>query len=104
MKKLFISISLSVFLISANVSAKEVPSAGEMFIDMSLVRPLAFTATVVGLGLFVVPGVMYFFMTNPKQTAKNSFYRLVGYPAQYTFTRPLGEFPGYMETREFAEE
>ncbi|MDX1961164.1 MAG: hypothetical protein SFU98_21525 [Leptospiraceae bacterium] len=101
--KLLIAILL-VLLSSGTIFSKEMPSAGEMFVDMLIVRPLGIVSTVGGIVLFVIPTPFYFFAPNPKISAKNSFYRFVGYPAQYTFVRPIGEFPGYMETREFVEE
>jgi hypothetical protein len=107
MKKISILLVLFLMIPSIQLSAKEVPTSADMILDMAVARPVGFTATVVGLGLFVIGAVpipFYLMTPNPKQAVKNSFYRFVGYPAQYTFSRSFGEFPGYLDSREFSEE
>lgn len=64
------------------------PSAGAMFIDATLVRPLMITTTLVGSALFVVSLPFSALGGNVGDAADN----LVVEPARSAFKRPLGEF------------
>ena len=64
------------------------PSAGAMFVDAILVRPLGLVATTVGTATYVVSLPFSIAGGNEKAARKN----LVQSPAGFTFNRPLGEF------------
>ena len=64
------------------------PSAIAMAADLIIVRPLSFVATILGTGLFVAQLPLSLIQwESPEAPAR----KLVVEPAQYTFTRPLGE-------------
>lgn len=66
----------------------DTPSAGAMAFDLVLVRPLGLVATVLGTGLFILQLPLSIVQGElPSDPAK----QLVVKPAQYTFTRPLGQ-------------
>ena len=72
---------------AANASAPhEEPSAAAMTFDLLIVRPLGLVTTVAGAGLFVL-SVSAIQGKSPLDAADT----LVVQPAQFTFTRPLGE-------------
>ena len=74
---------------AANASAPhEEPSAAAMPFDLLIVRPLGLVTTVAGAGLFVlsVP-----FSAIQGKSPLDAADTLVVQPAQFTFTRPLGE-------------
>lgn len=60
----------------------------DMLVDLLVMRPLGIVATAVGAVAFVV--ALPF--TIPSDSVDASARELVGKPAQYTFSRPLGEF------------
>ncbi len=62
--------------------------AGAMATDAVLVRPLGIVATVLGFGLFVVSVPFSALGGNTGE----AWQTLVVRPAQFTFTRPLGDF------------
>ncbi len=72
-------------------SSFEENSAEQMFIDFLLLRPLGIAATAVGTAMFIV--------SLPFSAAggnvKEAFCKMMAEPAQFTFTRPLGDLSGY---------
>lgn len=66
----------------------DTPSAGAMAIDAVLVRPMAFTSTVVGGALFVLTLPFSAIGGNVPEAGEKLFVD----PARMTFVRPLGEF------------
>ena len=72
---------------TSGVLIEDTPSAPAMAFDLVVVRPLSFVVTVLGAGLYV--------LQLPIAAAQMDFgtpaQKLVVEPAQYTFTRPLGE-------------
>lgn len=91
---------ISIVLSFSSVSAREVPSGGEMLLDIALARPLGLAGTCLGIGAWVVSLPF----TALSGTIIQSGKRLVAYPAKFTFTRGLGDFPGYMEPYEIVED
>ncbi|WP_244594485.1 hypothetical protein [Leptospira ryugenii] len=87
------SILLLFCSLSLPMQAREVPSGGEMLIDLAIARPVGFAGTVLGTGALLISTPF----TLLSGTWTQSMRRLVLYPAKFTFTRGLGEFPGYME-------
>src|SRR5512139_1199873 len=67
--------------------------AADMVVDVVLVRPLGLAATLVGAVLTVV--ALPF--TIPSGSVEASARELIVRPAEYTFTRPLGDFSGSSE-------
>lgn len=65
----------------------DTPSGGAMAFDLLIVRPVSLVATVVGTVLFVVSLPLTVIQGNVEDPAE----KLVGDPARYTFTRPLGQ-------------
>lgn len=63
------------------------PTAGEMYADGLIARPLSLVATAVGAVVFVV--TLPF--TLPSKSVDRAAKQLVAKPAQYTFKRPLGQ-------------
>ncbi len=63
------------------------PTAGEMLIDLSILRPLGLVGTALG----VVTYVIALPFTLPTKSAKKAGEKLVMNPVKYTFTRPLGQ-------------
>lgn len=63
------------------------PSAEAMVFDLFVMRPLGLVGTVAGAAIFVVSLPFDAIAWNFSDPAR----RLVGEPAQFTFTRPLGE-------------
>lgn len=101
MKKATLGFVLLFFLISQfSLSAKEVPSGGEIMIDALIARPLGLASVGLGLGLFVVSTPFSALSGTWTQSGK----RLVVYPLKFTFTRGLGDFPGYMEELELVQD
>jgi len=96
MKKIIISIVLSLMIISQFVSqALATPPkyrAGhepvEMMADGVLARPLGLISTVIGSTFFVIT-LPFTIPSNSVDAAKQ---QLIDYPAWFTFKRPLGEF------------
>lgn len=64
------------------------PPGEVILVDTFLVRPLSFAATIVGSVAFVVTLPVTLATKSVKKTART----LVVEPAEYTFTRPLGQF------------
>jgi hypothetical protein len=62
--------------------------ATDMVVDLVVVRPLGLAATVIGTVLTVV--ALPF--TIPSGSVESSARELIVKPAEYTFSRPLGEF------------
>lgn len=106
MKKIIlITILLSLFL-NFSLSAKEVPSSGEMIVEL-LARPIGFAALAVGTGIFLITvpfGLLNVASTGSWETVRNSGKRLVIAPALFTFARAVGDYPGYMEEIEIVKE
>ena len=67
--------------------ADNTPSAESMTADLFIVRPLSIAATAIGTGIFLV-GLPIELLTGD---VSGPARRLVGEPARFTFTRPLGE-------------
>jgi hypothetical protein len=65
--------------------AEEV-SGEDMILDLVLLRPLGFVATVLGAAAFVVSLPF----TIPLQQKNEAAQKMVVKPGKYTFTRPLG--------------
>jgi hypothetical protein len=59
-----------------------------MVVDVVVVRPLGLVATAIGTVLTVV--ALPF--TIPSGSVEKSAHELIVRPAEYTFTRPLGDF------------
>lgn len=89
---------LTVSLSTTSLSAKDLPTSGEMVIDLVLARPLGIVATVIGTSFFIIATPFTLLSGTWKQSGK----KLVLYPAKYTFTRGLGDFPE--EVEEIGEE
>jgi hypothetical protein len=87
-------------LCTFNLSAREVPSGGEMLLDILLARPVGLASTALGTAAWVVSSPFTLLSGTWKQSGK----RLVLYPAKFTFIRGLGDFPGYMEEYETVED
>lgn len=71
----------------ATVQIDDAPSGEQMGLDLLLVRPLSLVGTVLGIGVFVVSTPFCALAWNCVDPAR----RLVLEPAQYTFTRDLGD-------------
>lgn len=106
MKKNFaLIITISIFL-NLSLSAKEVPSSGEMIAEI-LVRPLGLLGLATGTTLFIVTlpfGVLNRVSTGSWDSVASSGRRLVIAPALFTFARGVGDYPGYMEEIELVKE
>ncbi|MBP7280149.1 MAG: hypothetical protein KBA66_01135 [Leptospiraceae bacterium] len=101
--KLTILISL---LLNLSLSAKEVPSSGEMIVEL-LVRPIGLGALVVGTGIFAITlpfGILNVAATGSLESIKSSGKRLIVAPLLFTFARGVGDYPGYMEEIEIVKE
>ncbi|MCB1178288.1 MAG: hypothetical protein KDK36_11955 [Leptospiraceae bacterium] len=103
MKRFAISI-LVVLLSFSSLQAKEVPSAGAMMFDAVAIRPLGVGSILVGSTIFFVALPFSFFAPSPLESLRQTSNRLVIYPVRFTFQRPIGDFPGYMEEIEYVEE
>jgi hypothetical protein len=64
------------------------PSGVAMAADLLIVRPLGLVATVLGTGLFVLQLPLSLIQGEPPNDAAR---KLVVEPAQFTFSRPLGD-------------
>lgn len=64
--------------------------ATDMVLDVVVMRPLGLAATLIGSVLTVV--ALPF--TIPSGSVESSAHELIVKPAEYTFTRPLGDFGG----------
>ena len=95
-KKFLVIFMISVFLIAPFASTalaeeyfeREEPSGAMMIFDFILVRPIGIVATVVG-SVFYVISLPFSLMGNNSDEAVQA---LVKDPANYTFSRPLGDF------------
>lgn len=104
-KKILLTLMLSLF-INFSISAKEVPSSGEMIAEL-LARPIGLAALGVGTSIFIVTipfGLLNVATTGSWETVRNSGKRLVLAPAFFTFARGVGDYPGYMEDVEIVKE
>lgn len=99
----FLVVILILFL-NMPVFSKEVPSSGAMFFDITLARPLGIASVGAGAVLFLVGAPFWLFTPNPAETIRQTGTRLVVYPIRFTFQRPIGDFPGYLEELEFVAE
>ncbi|MCZ8343400.1 MAG: hypothetical protein O9301_10240 [Leptospira sp.] len=99
-RTLSILLFVCLFWIQTSLSAREVPSGGEMLIDLLVARPMGLAGTVVGTAAFIVASPFTLLSGTFIQSGK----RLVVYPARFTFTRGLGDFPGYMEEYQIVED
>ena len=106
MKNFFLAaITISVFL-NFSLSAKEVPSSGEMISEI-LVRPLGLAGLAVGSGIFIVTlpfGLLNRVSTGSWEGILSSGRRLVIAPALFTFARGVGDYPDHMEEIELIKE
>ncbi|RJS91586.1 hypothetical protein D3260_14850 [Salinisphaera sp. Q1T1-3] len=66
----------------------DTPDPAAMVFDAVIVRPLSFATTIAGAGLFVV-SLPFSALGHNSDAAAGA---LVGAPARYTFSRPLGNF------------
>ena len=103
MKKSILILILFSFL-SLSLSAKEVPSSGEMMFDVMPIRPLGIASFLIGTTIFVAALPFSVLAANPEQVIRQNAKRLVIYPFRFTFQRPIGEFYGYMEEIEYVSE
>jgi hypothetical protein len=94
------SILFLLCLFTLQLSAREVPSGGEMLLDVIIARPVGLAGTALGVAAWLVATPF----TLLSGTWKQSGRRLVVYPAKFTFIRGLGDFPGYMEQYETVED
>ncbi len=79
---------LTASLARAEQYATDIPPTAEaMAGDVIFVRPLSLAATILGTATFIV--ALPF--TIPSGSVGSSAKVLIGEPAQYTFTRPLGQ-------------
>ncbi len=106
MRNKFLVLALICFLSSSSIFSREVPSAGEMFMDVPA-RAIGVVATAVGIVIFV--GTLPFsginaIVTGSAEGIKNVGKRSVLAPAYFTFVRGVGEYPGYMEEIELVKE
>jgi hypothetical protein len=86
-----LALSLAVMPLAAAAQHDDTVSgdkATDMVVDVVVVRPLGLVATVVGTVLTVV--ALPF--TIPSGSVEASAQHLIVRPAEYTFTRPLGDF------------
>lgn len=67
--------------------ADTAPSGEAMALDLLIMRPLSLVGTVLGTAVFIVATPFNLITLNFKDPAR----RLVLEPAQYTFTRKLGD-------------
>jgi hypothetical protein len=65
----------------------DAPTAEQMALDLVLVRPLSLAGTVLGTAVFIVALPFNVITLNLSDPAR----RLILEPAQYTFTRELGD-------------
>jgi hypothetical protein len=92
---LAITVAGIVLLSTALVQAQETTtdlqdgSAAAIVVDAIFLRPAGFIGTVIGAVTFVV--TLPF--SAPTHTVDNTAKKLVVEPAQFTFTRPLGQLP-----------
>ena len=63
-----------------------------MMFDVLVMRPLGLAATVVGAAFYVFPVAPMMAITRPKDIAK-PLVPLVGEPARFTFSDPIGHHP-----------
>lgn len=84
-------LSLSTTLVQAQETTAEIQdgSAAAIVVDAFILRPAGFIGTVLGAVTFVV--TLPF--SAPTRTVDNTAKKLVVEPAQFTFTRPLGQLP-----------
>jgi len=98
-KSIFVFL-IFISLVTNSLHARELPSGGEMLLDVLLARPVGLAGCSLGLGFFILATPF----TLASGTWKSSAKRLVIYPAKFTFIRGLGDFPGYMEEYEVVED
>ena len=72
---------------SFNSQPDSTPSSGAIAMDVLVLRPLSLVGTVLGTAVFVVGLPFEVLSGDVSGPAK----RLVGQPAAFTFTRPLGD-------------
>jgi hypothetical protein len=70
--------------------AGRIPSGGAMLVDGLIVRPIGILAIAIGF----VGTVVTLPFSIPSGNVNAVAQTLIGNPFTYTFTRPLGEFPG----------
>lgn len=106
MRNKILTVALICFLSSSSLFSKEVPSAGEMFMDLPA-RVIGLGATGIGIVIFAVTlpfSGINAVVTGSAEGIKNSGKRMVLAPAYFTFVRGVGEYPGYMEEIELVKE
>lgn len=102
--KNIIRIAIIIGLLGTALTAKEVPSSGEMMFDVIPIRPLGIVSFGIGTAIFVAALPFSVLAPNPEQVIRQNAKRLVLYPFRFTFQRPIGEFYGYMEEIEYVSE
>jgi hypothetical protein len=91
LKSCLIALMFAVMPLSATAENNDTVTgdkATDMVVDLVVVRPLGLAATVIGTVLTVV--ALPF--TIPSGSVESSARELIVKPAEYTFSRPLGEF------------
>jgi len=90
LRALLIAVGLTVTPMAASGGDDTVTGdkGSDMLVDLVVVRPLGVAATIIGAAAFVV--ALPF--TVPSGSVGDSAREMIGKPAEYTFTRPLGEF------------
>ncbi len=94
--KLFTTVLCVLALLLSTVTpgyAAEDTDAVSVAVDVVIARPVSFTLTVVGSALFVVSLPIAAISGGVDKTA----HTLVVAPGKDTFTRPLGNFDGFLD-------
>jgi hypothetical protein len=94
------------FFMNLSLFSKEVPSTGEMFMDLPA-RVIGAAGFVLGTGIFVAASpfmLINLAYTGSAEGIRGAGKRLVITPFLYTFTRGTGDYPGYMEELELVRE
>ncbi len=87
MSKILKSSLVGATLLAATATPALAVNPAAATVDVLVVRPISFVATVAGAGFWVVTSPFTFI----NGTASDSYDQLVKTPADYTFRRPLGE-------------
>ena len=73
-----------------NSTSDSTPSSGAIAMDVLVLRPMSLMGTVLGAAVFVV-GLPFEALSGD---VAGPAHRLVGQPAAFTFTRPIGDTGG----------
>ena len=87
MSKILKSSLVGATLLAATATPALAVNPAAATVDVLVVRPISFVATVAGAGFWVVTSPFTFI----NGTAAENYDLLVKTPGEYTFTRPLGE-------------